>query len=364
MVSFTSKQCAAPCTTDESIQCSNLVKFGVHCNIHHDIAKKMYFSYKNICEKARDLNIDKNFIDIDDRIKYLNDCYLTFIDAYNSRLEHRKYAFVPSMWDKGHDLQFTILMTKIKRCEELIEDLYDDWSKKIGINSTCGLTLDSKFDYGSDSTCDSETEIKPAIELTKRKHIRNRISRKNVLAFKKQRRKDDEDEALQIEEYISHNKELYKQKIKIVNICKKAIDRFLHKEHKEPDYIKILILYMTKILSKCDYFSPSYTPKKCYSCGKSNCFSPIAPRGLCKHSITHVTLDDFLMDIPEENVKYMSLLLLKNYTKMYPLVQDLLSLHMLYGDGVMTDFPVMLLWDVESNRLTINMQTQLKIIRD
>ena len=36
-----------------------------------------------------------------------------FNKAYNARMEHRKYAFVPECYDEGHDYQFVFIKNKI-----------------------------------------------------------------------------------------------------------------------------------------------------------------------------------------------------------------------------------------------------------
>lgn len=99
------QQCAAPISAYDplnitSIQrCTNDVLYNHHCVIHHGPAKKLYLKYKTVCEYAYKLDIAK--ISKNNQVKYLTECYEWFVKAYNARMAHRKYAYVPSLWIAG-----------------------------------------------------------------------------------------------------------------------------------------------------------------------------------------------------------------------------------------------------------------------
>ena len=111
-------QCCA--VVQNNKRCSNLSinPHMNHCSIHHDNAVKLYTQYKQICEVAYNLDINKSINNMNDQIKHLMNCYVWLNKAFYARLKHRKYAFVPECYDKGHNIQFEMINEKLDVCEK------------------------------------------------------------------------------------------------------------------------------------------------------------------------------------------------------------------------------------------------------
>lgn len=119
-------QCMAPIYFAQApTRCANKIVSKFHCAEHKDKATKLYKIYKKLCDLAEtcDLNDYTNKPTLSEKIKFLNRCFLVFKRAYDARMDHRKYSFVPYFWDDGHNLQFVKLKKKWERCELLISQL-------------------------------------------------------------------------------------------------------------------------------------------------------------------------------------------------------------------------------------------------
>src|SRR5437868_14767322 len=111
------KQCCATTASGRCINCTVSMQSD-HCYIHRNRSNKLYLQYKQICETAYNLNIDRSISNVKERIKYLTECHQIFVRAYNARLKHRHYAYVPECYDSGHNHQFKIIQDKINKCRE------------------------------------------------------------------------------------------------------------------------------------------------------------------------------------------------------------------------------------------------------
>src|SRR5438876_10338455 len=142
-------QCCA--ITLDNKRCQNLViKSSKHCSSHYNNALKLYKNYKKICDVAYNLDVDKHINDPNEKAKYLLKYYVLMNKAYDARMKHRKYAFVPECYDLGHDKQFKLINDKINLCEEKLYELYQEYNfNKIKYNSDI-VESDDESESGND----------------------------------------------------------------------------------------------------------------------------------------------------------------------------------------------------------------------
>jgi len=111
-------------TGDESSRCvRGCISGSKHCIEHNPMAVKIYNSYKRTCKSLDKVNKDV--------VLKSNDCakitsyYALLHRAYMGRLEHRKYAFVPECYDRGHLYQLKKLNSLMLECEKVLSEMYE-----------------------------------------------------------------------------------------------------------------------------------------------------------------------------------------------------------------------------------------------
>lgn len=194
-------QCSA---SANNIRCKNLtIDNSSHCIVHRSTAAKLYLKYKDICNKCENLDIHA---DVENRIDYVTKCYVMYNKAWHARAKHRQYAFVPELYDKGHNYQFTKLNNQIIECEMLLSKLYQESEALNYLDSISSEDDDIKFN-----------DIKP--------------NKKNIKEYKEHRRQVDDNYQEWIEHYIEHNKVLMETKNKMIFcIWRSILKLFVNKE--------------------------------------------------------------------------------------------------------------------------------------
>jgi hypothetical protein len=115
-------QCSA--ITKSNVRCTNeCIGKSKHCLKHVDTAKKLYLNYKSLGECINNVDMNKIFNNINDKINYLSKYYKILHKTYNARLTHRKYAIAPECYDNGHNKQFALLKNKMTECEKIFGEL-------------------------------------------------------------------------------------------------------------------------------------------------------------------------------------------------------------------------------------------------
>src|SRR5690242_20357988 len=102
-------------------RCSNyVIGDSDHCLYHRSIAQPLYMKYNKFCDKVQNFKYDLN--DVENLLKY----YSLLNEAYNARRDHRKIAYIPEYYDRGHNFQFEILNEKITQCELWLSVLFSN----------------------------------------------------------------------------------------------------------------------------------------------------------------------------------------------------------------------------------------------
>jgi hypothetical protein len=342
------QQCAAPISTHDplnttSIQrCTNDVLYNHHCAIHHGPAKKLYLKYKTVCEYAYKLDIAK--ISKNNQVKYLTECYEWFVKAYNARMAHRKYAYVPSLWDSGHDHQFEIIMEKIHSCETMLETLYVE-------SSPISHTPISPLSH-------SESDNSVEDEITR---DTMRVMRSKRRQFKKQRNHDEKADMLAVDAYISENNIHMQNKMKLASICERATTSlFSAKDISDLSgslaICQILMFELIRLMNTYRYFTPNYKPEVCMECRDCGHYMPIYPKIKCACHLKYTQFVDFLIKLPDNILRGFCELVIKNTAKIRPIVSDLVKLYRIYEGTLFLKVPAILAYRSVQKRLVFELE--------
>ena len=214
---FSNEVCSA--YSNHNIRCKNYsIDGSMHCNLHREKAINLYIKYKKLCDACENLNIkdpdDKNHID------HIIHCYILYNKAFDARVKHRKYSFVPEFYDEGHNYQFEKLKDKISDCENLLSKLYEE-------------ELDNFSDV---ITQNSEVSKKS------NKHVMHPNNKKKnhqmILLFRKYRNKIEKEENDFINKCITENKLYLESKNTAIDFIQKQIFKlFLSEKHNNSIFI-------------------------------------------------------------------------------------------------------------------------------
>ncbi len=222
-------QCMAPGL--DGLQCWGKInkdrKF--HCDEHVSKASSLYQTYKKLCDIANKFVIEdfKKQINLKDQITFLNRCYYVFTRAYEGRLEHRKYSFIPKYYNHGHDHQLKKLLELIDVCEFQLERIYN---KLIEANKN--PETKTKGDIVEDKQTESELV---AIVL-------------KVQNFKKQRQLEEKEMQRLFNLYIKSNQKEVQQRSETIELLQNKIN-FTKQEE------MFIIIQVLIVLRNWNYFS-------------------------------------------------------------------------------------------------------------
>lgn len=307
--------------SDSGSRCGNPVMLNSnHCAQHHLIAKKLYLKYKKICEIAYRYDIQNS-----SNILGLMKCYANLNKAFDARMAHRRYAFVPECHDIGHDYQFELIQNKIKLCEEKLAILYQEQSVKIN-----SLDTSSDSDLNSNSNSNSSPKSDPTNKANQINQINPNVPKK-IKQFRKKRDKSE----IEINDYmdacIAENKMLGEKKINFLVTIFDIVQSYTsYKIH-----MSVFLVATYKIvaeLASIKYFDKNFRPQKC-ACKE------------CKRNITYIIKlfcgcgcvipkqgsvipdDDllirYLLDIDDTSINKFHDSLITNKDKIQPIINDL-----------------------------------------
>ncbi len=220
-------QCMAPGL--DGLQCWGKVqkdrKF--HCDEHVSKASSLYQTYKKLCDIAHKFVIEdfKKQIRLKDQITFLNRCYYVFTRAYEGRLEHRKYSFIPKYYDHGHDHQLKKLLELIDLCEFQLERIYNELIESNKNLATKKETVEDK-----------QTESELIVVVLK------------VQNFKKQRQLEEKEMQRLFDLYIKSNEQEVQQRSEIIQVLQNKIE-FTKQEE------MFIIIQVLIVLRNWNYFS-------------------------------------------------------------------------------------------------------------
>jgi hypothetical protein len=315
------KQCYAVSNNNE--RCTNQTEnFQYnHCSIHYRTASKLYRKYKEICEIAYNLDVNKIMSNVNEQIKYLNECHEWFVKAYNARMEHREYAIAPECYDYGHNLQFKIIQDKIDYCHDKIVELcklQEQENKAQEINNFTNKTMDK------------------------------------VENFKKKQKRDDENLEKLMTYYIEKNKVVHQEKKRINNLIAKCITDFLKEYPEHNKFFEQASLFILLVrLESIEYFK-DYKPIFCTDCNcggyighsvKMGCRCLLNEEGIITEFVNHTSGT-------MEQLKCFYHNLLREKEKIKPIVSDFIKYMKIYGTSIL-DVKMEVMWYELHNRIVL-----------
>ncbi len=181
---------------NDNTRCQNpVLGNSKHCANHYTKAKKLYKSYKKVCEIAKKFDINKTFDVTHETIDYLSKYHNLLNKGLEARLIHRDYAFALECHDKGHDYQFKFLDRKMRLCETKLGDLYNIETKNDITNNVTNITnvntknTNTNIKKKNKKKVKQESANKTQTELTKKN---NKLGKKISNKIKKFKIHDDD----------------------------------------------------------------------------------------------------------------------------------------------------------------------------
>lgn len=315
------------CAYDNFNRCkNNTVKNSYHCIKHYSTARKLYFHYKDICDLAYNLDLNKKFIDLQENIDYLLSCYEKFNNAYEARMLHRRYAFVPECYDAGHDYQFIFIKNKINECEEKIKQLEQEQIK--------------------------ENEITNIIIYTENEKVNKK---------RKQRQKIQEEEYELIEKYIKQNEKFISERKIINEFIIEYMDGIedVYKINFKNKHLMIYFVWrLVYRLFTMNYFQKEFEPVTC-ECNDCDCqvpykleFGYLNKKEKYLQSIKQFNIHSYLNRMCLHCIKYFCDIIMENIDKLHPLIIDLHYLYKKYDNDIIT-MELVLIWNVTKARIEL-----------
>jgi hypothetical protein len=329
-MSCANNQCAAYGLTNNS-RCTNLVTPGSsHCETHRPKAASLCNKYKKLSNQANNIDLDRKFDNIQDRITYIMECYVLLDKVFKARTKHRKYAFVPECYDSGHDFQFKLLSDLMKKCESILQKLY--------------ILEDSGSENDAQSESSEEELPKPKIN----EKIKERA--KQLRKFRLERDKEVNEF---VDEYIKQNEKILKRR-KFLNRQIMECVFLLFEEAREDNNICLIVrivsaFHLVKWLIRYSYFEETFEPDYCKDC---KCFTTYAGGIGCHCVYINDTCDKYLNLSTEETLKQFYGALLLQKTKLLPLIGDIILFHDFYGDDAIFT-KVHFKWNDNNKRLKL-----------
>jgi hypothetical protein len=305
-------QCFAPSYNG---RCRNkCVENSNHCELHHPKSRKLYSKYKKLSNQAKDIDLDKEFDDIQSNINYIIKCYNLYNKVYEARSKHRKFAIAPNLYDRGHDYQFVDLTNKINKCEEILNKLYHEYHyEHYQSSSDC-----------SDDTSSSEDSI--VVYEKKSMTLSEKIKLNREYRANKEQEIND-----YVDKYVAENKVNIDRKNLLIHNLLNCI-LMIFGESKIHTKIIVIISLVIK-LDAIGYFRKNFVPAICKHPG-------------CKCNVQYnlslgaVYLQDaqcfcqYIESFSEESLKYIFEIFLFYKNKILPFVDDINELYNQHNEEI------------------------------
>ena len=294
----------------------------------------MYKKYKEICDVAYNLDINKDMNDLTEKFKYINSCYVWLNRAFHARLKHRRYAFVPECYDEGHNMQFKIIASKLKQCEDKLYEI--------------------QTEYEQVKEPDKEEQQVEEEKEPVKNNIINTIS-EDISKQKIKRANNEKEEMLLIEKYIKHNQELLDKRDSLNNVCFNIIMNLVEPELMIDEFnafdMCVYLHHLTRELYKIAYFDTDFKPEKCKECACNNYITYDVTLA-CSCIFRYNTVQKYLNLMSEKALRTFCELMMFHKEKLKPLISDLIELNDTYGDNLL-NVKVIFKWSNKLNRLAL-----------
>jgi hypothetical protein len=335
------------CAIENNIRCvNNVIGHSNHCTDHIGPAKILYKKYKKICDVAYNLDLNKNVSNIEEHVKYIIECYEMFNKAYDARMAHRKYAFVPECYDYGHDYQFIFIKNKILECEKILSELQMQYHRAL-MYETNNYTILNNEDVNIKEEDIFNIDIIP----------------KTIMESNKRRNDTEQDVNEIMDKYIKENQEILKKKEILNRLFIECIDNIVYKyiDKKYLSYyqtelqkllIRVSIFHVICKLYRMEYFTDEFEPEKC-QCNTCDNYLPYKFKITCRCVYNYGSFENYINHTTEKLVKGVYNGLLLHSKKYIPIFNDMFLLFIIF-DAEMLFMRIELRWDPKLNRLKMN----------
>lgn len=336
MTTCGTNQCCANITNS---RCINLAINGSrHCELHRTKATSLYLKYKNFSNYIDTMNIHKHFDNINKKINHVLNCYIMLNNAFDARLKHRKYAFVPECYDSGHDYQFIKLKEQITECEYLLDELYEQ---------------DNENTSESSSSLSGEDNQNTLV-------IYKNGKSKRITELRLYREQQERDIESSVSKYIEDNKIILQRRSMLAYNISTCINK-LYEGIDDNDDIHLFVKWVTLFhlawkLQEIGYFLKDFKPDRCkdITCG---CYVPYNVGLACGCIYDNNNVEKYANLSDENTLKLFYEILLLNKEKILPLIHDVVALYHKLGGSVLA-LKAHLVWNVEQKRLVLEPNTE------
>lgn len=361
-------QCCA--VTGNNKRCENItINNSNHCAIHYPVAKKLYNKYKKICETAYKMDVDhvNNIKDKNNQIRHIMKCYVWLNKAFNARLAHRKYAFVPECYDNGHDMQFLLIRNKINKCEQFLSTVYrncvvtpeNNNIDELADTKVLGDELNNKKNYGMNNKKNYGKKYRADVDNVSKK----------IIKYNRSRIITEENFAKYLDIYNKENEMILSRRLKLNKLVVNLLISFFDNKYIDDGTFDILILcvvmyYLVSGLKTISYYDKDYTFPGCDDCceGCISEFTYNIQLNCDNHVGNHLSVDSYLNSMNEKCLKEFYLLMLLNGNKIKPIISDFVKFYRMYGKDVV-NMKTMLIWDSDKNRYKMNINSNREQIK-
>ncbi len=337
---------------DDNTRCQNAVLGNSkHCANHYSKAKKLYKSYKKVCETAKKFDINKTFDIPKETIDYLSKYHNLLNKGLEARLIHRDYAFALECHDKGHDYQFKFLNRKMQLCESKLGDLYNIETKINKIDEITEIDIKQNILKGE---IKKVTQEKSKNELSNKKKISNKIKKikkyidpsVNEMMIKHKKENEQKQKDLLLIQNL-----IFNQVIKLFGLEKTLNPKCIA----DMDNIYMLCISvhrLMKVLNSIDFFGKDFEGYRLFGDKEGNEYLECMSVNICLgRDITNKKkikpyFDNFSID--DLKKFYESILFKQN--KIKHLIMDIKKLYCIFGINLLWTSSV-LTWDVYKKRV-------------
>ena len=353
-------QCCA--ITSDNKRCTNeVIKDSNHCRVHYDNAIKLYKNYKKICDVAYNFDLNMIICDVKEHINYILKCYVWLNKAFDARMKHRNYAFVPECYDDGHDKQFEIIQNKLKYCEDKLMSLYSksNTNQKLleyrGINEDSDIENEHLTDENLKGLNDeSSDELNDKLTDSEENEVEIHDVPNKLKKYYRKRNNTEKCFSNLVASYVRANKLILERRNKISDLIITFLTSLYCAEIQLSCETELVLCaatnHMVNELYLIDYFE-DFEPKKCTGCSCGN-FVTYGVKLGCSCIFRNKTIKSYLNVMSEGFLKLFFELLLKNKEKILPLVKDLIWYYKFYGNQIV-NIRMEFQWDVNKNRLVL-----------
>lgn len=335
---FNQKRCLAPV---KGKQCEKFsLCNALHCSDHITKGQTLYNQYKEICNKidVYPTEIPSKYQTIPEKIRFYHEYYCLLIRAYKGRLAHRDYGFIPSCFDYGHEIQFTILLEKIAQTEDRLSDLSD---------------LYEAFEEEMIQKEQKQIEEEPVPQTEDIE-----IVIEKVRVFKRKRVDDSKLVENVLKKYMRENLQLKIETDAIVDKCLKMLMQFAKGSS---EYFKLFGIFdLIGRLHGIGYFAVCFKPIKC--CDECDDFLfhevKIADKSINERDNTK----DFLSSLHIDSLKALCEIMERDRLLIKHVCGDYNLLWKSHATNLM-DTKLTLIWNKTLGRLTLKIESDLNLTK-